>query len=155
MPEKKVMIIDDEKVFLEELKELLILCGYDTFAFSDGLNAFSFLRNINPDIILLDLKMKVIDGLQFADKLRHSSEGKNIIIIAMTGFNIDKQSSNLLASYGIERCLRKPFHILDLVANLESCDETARSSLAKGGFLTVSGKLRLNNGEKENFGGRR
>ncbi len=128
MPEKKVMIVDDDEVFVEELKELLILCGYNTFAFSDGLNAFSSLRSINPDIILLDLKMKGINGLQFADRLRDSSGAKNIPIIAMTGFNMGKQYSNLLAFHGIDRCIRKPFHILDLVADIESCDETARSS---------------------------
>jgi len=57
MPKKKIMVIDDNKEFLEELQELLNLTGYDTVVFSDGTSALKMVSKIKPDVILLDLKL--------------------------------------------------------------------------------------------------
>ncbi len=120
MSEKKIMIVDDDKIFLAELKDLLLSCGYIIVDFSDSRRAFLASSAIKPDIILLDLKMDGINGLQFADKIRRSSVLRNTPIIVMTGFNINCQEyPYTMDSYGIDKCLKKPFHILDLVAAIE------------------------------------
>lgn len=130
MTEKKIMIVDDDKLFLEELKDLLASCGYNIAAFSDSRRAFSAISAVKPDVILLDLKMDGISGLQFVDKIRCSSLFQNIPIIVMTGFNINCQEyPYTLDSYSIDKCLRKPFHILDLVAAIEG----VRDEIAKPG----------------------
>ncbi len=124
MREKKIMIVDDDKLFLEELKDLLASFGYNIIAFSDSRRACSTISAVKPDIILLDFKMDGINGLQFIDKVRRSSLQRNVPIIVMTGFNIDfREYPYTLDSYGIDRCLRKPFHILDLVAAIEAPKE--------------------------------
>jgi two-component system response regulator AdeR len=116
---KKIMVVDDNKEFLEELKETLVLSGYDVYALDDASIAMDTATRINPDLILLDLKMPQKSGFQVADELKHFSELSNTPIIAMTGFFKDDYGP-LLNISGIHRCLKKPFNPLDVIAQIEA-----------------------------------
>ena len=74
MPGKKVMLIDDNKEFLEELQELLTLSGYEPLAFTDPVSALEAAPGIKPQIILLDLMMPGKNGFQLASEIRRFSE---------------------------------------------------------------------------------
>lgn len=116
---KKIMIVDDDKEFLEELKETLALSGYDMLAVEDPARVLETARLEKPEVILLDLKMPQKSGFQVADELRHFSELSNIPIIAMSAYLKDDYVS-LLNMCGIKRCLKKPFYPLDVIAEIEN-----------------------------------
>lgn len=118
MGNKKVMIVDDDKEFLEELEETLTLSGYDMVAVNDASSALDIAAKTSPDIILIDLKMPKKTGFQLADELRHLSGLKHIPVIAMTGF-FKEGYGPLLHICGIKRCLKKPFSPLDVIAEIE------------------------------------
>jgi hypothetical protein len=120
MAKKKIMIVDDNVEFLEELKELLDLSGYETTACIDGDSALAKAREERPDAILLDLKMDDKSGFQVADELRRMPEAANIPIIAMTGYYTEKEHALLVNICGINMRLLKPFNPLDVIAKLES-----------------------------------
>ena len=67
MSKNKVMVVDDDIEFLEEIEETLKLSGFDTSVFTNGITALQMAQKIKPDIILLDLKMKEKSGFQVAD----------------------------------------------------------------------------------------
>lgn len=115
----KVMIIDDEKVFLEELKETLKLSGYKTITFSDGTKALENVIKHKPDVILLDLKMEGKNGFQVADELRKKEETSGIPIIAMTGYYLTDSYEYIRKMYGLDECLIKPFNPLDVITKIE------------------------------------
>jgi len=115
---KKIMIVDDNKEFLEELKETLVLSGYEVVAVENADTAMDMATKTYPDLILLDLKMPQKSGFQVADELRHFSELSNIPIIAMTGFFKDDYGP-LLNICGIHKCLKKPFNPLDVITQIE------------------------------------
>ncbi|MDD4938963.1 MAG: response regulator [Candidatus Omnitrophica bacterium] len=115
---RKVMVIDDDKEFLQELRETLSLSGYELIAVNDASNAVEMVHATKPDVILLDLKMPQKSGFQIADELRHLSEVSNIPIIAMSAYLKDDYSP-LLNICGIKECLRKPFNPLDVIAKIE------------------------------------
>lgn len=115
---KKVMIVDDDKEFLEELKEMLELSGYDLVIVNDATCALDIACKKKPDIVLLDLKMPGKNGFQVADELRHSQELMHTPIIAMTGFFQDEYVP-LINTLGIKKCLKKPFNPLDVIAQIE------------------------------------
>ena len=119
MKKKKIMVVDDDREFLEELKETLSLSGYDAAVFSNGATALKMVRKIKPDIILLDLKMKGKNGFQVADELKRSAETAHIPIIAMTAFYTEKEHTILMDMCGIQTCLIKPFSSLDVISKIE------------------------------------
>ena len=119
MSKKKVMIVDDDKEFLEELKETLNLNNYEVAAFSDGTSALGMVSRIKPDVILLDLKLKGKSGFQIAYELKRFPETANIPIVAMTAYFTEKEHTELMDMCGIRTCLMKPFNPLDAIAKIE------------------------------------
>ena len=115
---KKIMVVDDDNEFLEELRETLTLSGYDLIAVNDATLVLDLASSIKPDAILLDLKMPQMSGFQVADELRHLSEVSHIPVIAMSAFLKDEYAA-LLNICGIKKCLKKPFHPLDVIAQIE------------------------------------
>ena len=124
MNNRKVMIVDDDKEFLEELNETLGLSGYDVVSVNDSVAAIDTASRIKPDVILLDLKMPQKSGFQLADELRHLSELSRVPIIVMTGFFKDDYAS-LLNICGVRKCLKKPFNPLDVIAQIEEALQSA------------------------------
>jgi CheY-like chemotaxis protein len=118
MGKKKILIVDDDKEFLEELREMLELCGYELVAVNDADKALQTAKEIKPAVILLDLKMPKKSGFQLANELRQFSEFTGIPIIAMSSFYKDDYKT-LLEMRGIKRCLNKPFQPLDVIAEIE------------------------------------
>jgi len=115
---KKIMVIDDDKEFLEELGEMLKLSGYDLVAANDADVAIAVAKETNPVVILLDLKMPKKSGFQLASELKYFSELEKVPIIAMSAFYKDDYKP-LLNMCGIKRCLTKPFRPLDVIAEIE------------------------------------
>lgn len=119
MANRKVMIVDDDREFLQELEEILCHSGYEMFAVNDSILALDAAAKIHPDVILIDLKMPNKTGFQLADELRRLSGLEQIPIIAMTGFFKDGYRP-LLNICRIKKCLKKPFNPLDVIAEIEN-----------------------------------
>lgn len=116
--DKKVMVVDDDKEFLEELRETLALSGYELVAVNDATAVLDLVNSAKPDVILLDLKMPQKSGFQVADELRHLSQSGSVPVIAMSAYLKDEYIP-LLKICGIKRCLKKPFYPLDVIAQIE------------------------------------
>lgn len=119
MSNNKVMIVDDDREFLEELGETLAQSGYDMIAARDPHSVLAIASEKKPRVILLDLKMPGKNGFQLAYELRNSPELQQIPIIVMTGFFKDGYQP-LMDICGIKRCLKKPFNPLDVIAQIEA-----------------------------------
>ncbi len=115
---RKIMIVDDDKEFLEELRETLSLSGYEVLPVEDSTEVLGLVSSLKPDLILLDLKRPQKSGFQVADELRHFSEVSHIPVIAMSAYLKDDYVA-LLDICGIKTCLKKPFHPLDVIAKIE------------------------------------
>ena len=114
------MIVDDDKEFLNEMRELLALYGYETAAFEDAASALRAVPSLGPDLMLLDLKMDGMDGLQLADRLSQSAETSDIPLIAMTGYySFSDQQVKVMDSLGIKAFIKKPFKPLILIEKIE------------------------------------
>ncbi len=117
---EKIMIVDDNKEFSEELRETLHLCGYDAKTVSESTNVLKLARKIKPGVILLDLRMAGSNGFHLAQNLKDNNETARIPIIAMSGYFPIEKRSILLDMHNMDGRIKKPFGITDLITEIES-----------------------------------
>lgn len=81
---KKVLIIDDEPGVIALVKDWLGSRGYDVISAKSGADGIRKAKDEEPDIIILDINMPVIDGFEVLDKLRNCTETQYTPIIMLT-----------------------------------------------------------------------
>jgi len=82
MPEKKILIIDDEPNVCEFLSEFLLTRGFQTVSCYDGREALNTIQRENFDLIILDLIMPVMNGIQFLEALQNVPIQTPIIVLS-------------------------------------------------------------------------
>ena len=88
---KKVLIIEDEIAFQKLISDQLKKDGYDVLQAEDGQKGIDQAKSNHPDLILLDLKLPIKDGLAVMDELRADSWGATAKIIVLTNLEPDKE----------------------------------------------------------------
>jgi two-component system, OmpR family, alkaline phosphatase synthesis response regulator PhoP len=116
----RVIVIDDDIEFLDEISKTLRLSGYDVTAISESEKAFKKIKSLKPDVILLDLRMDGVSGFKIADILNKDNKLKNIPIVGITGYYTEKEHKTYMAICGIANCLIKPFNPLDVIVAVEN-----------------------------------
>jgi len=106
--ENKILVVDDEDYHRELMQKLLAKLGYEVDAVESAEDAFSFLETQTYPVILTDLIMLEMDGVEFCRKIRETNDKS--VVIALTGhtelYDIDK-----LKEAGFDGHLGKPFKI--------------------------------------------
>ncbi|MGA1840737.1 MAG: response regulator [bacterium] len=119
MSVEKIMIVDDNLKFLRELKESLELYGYQIICVQEGKSVLDISLEQKPDLIILDLKMEGVSGLQIADILTHTSQTHYIPIIIMSAFWTSDNMKEAMEFHEIKACLIKPFKVKQLIFEIE------------------------------------
>lgn len=116
MENKKILIVDDDENICELLRLYLEKDGFDTIIANDGGQAISCAQLKNPDIILLDIMLPVLDGWQVCREIRKTS---NVPIIMLTakGETFDKV---LGLELGADDYITKPFDSKEVVARIKA-----------------------------------
>jgi len=118
MRQKVVLIIDDDKEFIEELQDALLSSGIVAVVVDEGYDTVSAARKIQPDAILIDYRLRKGDGLAVARKLRAAPDTARIPIVLMSGYF--GRSDTLRPAYTtcVDACLSKPFNQRDVVMTI-------------------------------------
>ena len=112
----KILIIEDDLELRDELKVLLDNNGYHGVILNDFKNALAEILNIDPDLILLDIKIPYLNGQQLLKKLREVS---SIPVIMVT--SKDSEIDEILAlSYGADDYITKPYNPTILLLHIEA-----------------------------------
>lgn len=119
MAKRKVMIVDDEKDFTKMLKlNLEETKNFEVLALNEGKNIISELEKFRPDIILLDLLMPNVGGIEACEMLNKHPLGAKVPIIILSALN---KSVDMLKAYkvGVVDYLTKPVEIQDVILSIE------------------------------------
>ena len=119
----KILEVDDEKLLVKGIRFNLENEGYDVITGSDGMEAVELAGSENPDLIVLDLMMPRLDGLEACGKIREFSDVPIIMLTAKA----DDMDKLLGFEHGADDYLTKPFNILELKARIKALLRRSRS----------------------------
>jgi len=108
----KILLVDDEKEFVHTLSERLQTRNLDSAVVYDGEEALAFIESEEPEVMVLDLKMPGIDGIEVLRRVKRTHP--NVEVIILTGHGSDKEKQ-IAADLGAYAYLQKPIDI-DLLA---------------------------------------
>ena len=139
----KILVVDDEKLLVKGMKFNLENEGYQVECAYDGAAAVELARDGRFDLIVLDVMMPEVDGLEACMRIREFS---NVPIIMLTAKSEDADKLMGFES-GADDYLNKPFNILELKARVRALLRRAGLRQDKGAVLTV-GNITLNTQER-------
>ena len=113
---KKILVVDDEALLVKGIRFNLQNDGYEVMTGCDGVEAVELAMSQSPDLIVLDVMMPRMDGLQACSKIREFS---NVPIILLTAKSSDMDKL-LGFDQGADDYLTKPFNILELKARIRA-----------------------------------
>ena len=135
----KILVVDDEDLLVKGIRFNLQNDGYEVITGSNGLEAIEQAKNKKPDLIILDVMMPQMDGLNACAKIREFSDVPIIMLTAKT----DDMDKLMGFEQGADDYLTKPFNILELKARIRSLlrrsgrQQETRSATVTIGSITL------------------
>src|SRR6185295_10975826 len=129
----RILVVDDEPQLTRVLRTGLKSRGYDVLAAEDGIGGFDLFQTWKPDLVITDLAMPNMDGLELCRKLRSVSQVPIIILSAKGEEKIKVEALDL----GADDFVTKPFGIDELLARLRAALRRAIANPANESEQTV------------------
>ena len=141
----KVLVVDDEKVLVKATRFNLEIDGYEVDAAYDGEEALSLIRENSYDVILLDLMLPKVDGLEVCRRVRELSNVPIIMLTAKTG-----DTDKLIGfEYGADDYITKPFSLMELKARIRAIlRRSGNSERQESVQRIVRGEIELDGSER-------
>lgn len=115
---KKVLIVEDNELNMKLFHDLLEAHGYDTLGTKDGLKALELAREHRPDLILMDIQLPEVSGLEVTKWIKDDDELRGIPIVAVTAFAM-KGDEERIREGGCEAYLSKPITVTTFIETVQ------------------------------------
>jgi DNA-binding response OmpR family regulator len=114
---ERVLIVDDEAPVAVLLEQALKQEGYQVVRATDGMEAMNRLPAFQPDVVIMDIMMPRLDGVQTTRLLRRNRSYADLVIIALSA-RTDEVAREAMREAGANLYMRKPFTIARLVGHV-------------------------------------
>jgi signal transduction histidine kinase len=112
----KLLIVDDDPFITESLKVGLGDRGYEVFAGHNGREGVELVGKLTPDLVIIDMTMPIMDGLEATQQIRQQSDVPIIMLTAET----DEEDVIIALETGVDEYLGKPFRLNELAARVHA-----------------------------------
>jgi two-component system cell cycle response regulator DivK len=116
--QKKVLIVEDNDLNMKLFNDLLVAHGYGTLQTKDGVEALTLIRQHHPDLILMDIQLPEVSGLEVMQWIKKDDEIRMIPIIAVTSFAM-KGDEEKIREGGCEAYISKPISVASFLRTVE------------------------------------
>jgi len=116
---KRILVVEDNKLDMRLLKDILEGSGYETLQAADGLEAIDLAFASLPDLILMDIQLPEISGLEVSRRLKGDDRSRRIPIVAVTAFAMGWHEREALDS-GCDAYISKPISMLGFLRTVDS-----------------------------------
>lgn len=115
---KTILIVEDNELNMKLFCDLLGAHGYATIRTKDGMQALELAREHMPDLILMDIQLPEVSGLEVTKWIKDDDQLKSIPIIAVTAFAM-KGDEEKIRQGGCEAYIAKPISVVDFVETVK------------------------------------
>lgn len=115
---KKVMIVEDNELNMKLFNDLLVSQGYTVVQTNNGLKAYGLAKEEKPDLILMDIQLPEISGLEITKQIKGDKSLQDIPIIAVTAFAM-KGDEEKIRQGGCEAYIAKPISIPSFLSTIK------------------------------------
>ena len=123
----QILVVDDEREIHTVLGKLLSKEGYIVESAFSAEEAYNAIQNKRPDLIILDIMMPKISGIEACNKLKSDPTSKDILVLIVSAR--DAQSDRIEGlTHGADDYVSKPFHLKSLVRKIEHMLEKKKTS---------------------------
>lgn len=116
---KKVLIVEDNELNMKLFNDLLEAHGYETLQTKDGFKALELAREHTPDLILMDIQLPEVSGLEVTKWLKDDDDLSAIPVVAVTAFAM-KGDEERIREGGCEAYLSKPITVTTFIETVRS-----------------------------------
>ncbi len=121
LQKSRILVVDDDSSIREMISDFLEMEGYAVATAADGAEGLDAVETTNPSLVLLDMRMPVMDGWGFAQKLKE--RGIDLPILVLTASQNPRHWAEEIGARGY---LAKPFDLLDLLNAVEQVGLAAK-----------------------------
>jgi DNA-binding response OmpR family regulator len=125
---KKVLLCDDEVHILRTAEIKVRQAGLDVRTARDGQEAWELILKETPDIVVTDLQMPRVDGLELVSRIRAHEATRHLPVIMLTAKGFEVSRTELATQWGIFKVMAKPFSPRELVRVLDEALGAAQAS---------------------------
>jgi len=118
----RILVVDDEAPIRALLTRLLRLEHYDVVSAENGAEAIAMVSELQPDLVLLDLKMPVMSGIEVLQRLKDDPASREVPVVVVSS-DVDVEQIATCLKLGAEDYVSKPFHATILSARVGACLE--------------------------------
>jgi CheY-like chemotaxis protein len=115
-----ILLVEDTQEVTMMIKDYLELAGYKVVTAQDGVDAIVQAKLIRPDLILMDVQMPRMDGMEATRKLRSEPDFRSTPIIALTALAMPNDRERCLEA-GMDEYISKPVNLKALIKIMQSC----------------------------------
>ncbi|MGE5461017.1 MAG: response regulator [Solirubrobacterales bacterium] len=125
MTGERILVVEDNEKNMKLFRDILVATGYRTLEATSGAEAVDMATEHTPDLVLMDIQLPDLDGVQALHRLRANARTATIPVLALTAQAMHGDRERFLAA-GFDGYLSKPVDVRELIGTVrEHCDRLA------------------------------